>query len=121
MTISHPANLSSDWACEDCDAVVDNKTVCDLFNMADTVNEDTKVDDDDDDDEQIMKLEAAIYKLSFLVHHNNYWNIQVDPKGHKNVFYYMTNFCSGTTEPDRQICSKITIVKNPVAEKNSTL
>ena len=82
MTISDPGNLSSDWACGECDAVVANDMVCDLFNMADAVNEDTKVDDknDHDVDQQIMKLESAIYKLSFLVHHNNYWNIQVEKK-----------------------------------------
>ena len=81
VTIVNPGNLSSDWACGDCDAVVANETVCDLFNMADTVSEDTNDDEDDDGlDEQIVKLEAAIYKLSFLVHHNNFLNIQVDKK-----------------------------------------
>ena len=87
--MSNPWDLCSDWICQECDSAISNETVCDMFNIADTVHEDTEADASDDIDEQIMKLEAAIYKLSLLVHHNNYWNMQV----HKGSFKYSLFFC----------------------------
>ena len=63
---------------------MDHNEVCDILNLAAGVTEEIDFDEDLDEvvelssiQEIINTLETALYKLSFIVHHNNYCCILV--------------------------------------------
>lgn len=63
---------------------MDHNEVCDILNLATGVTEEIDFDEDLDEVEEISSieeiintLETALYKLSFIVHHNNYCSILV--------------------------------------------
>ena len=73
---------------------MDHNEVCDILNLAAGVTEEIDFDEDLDEVEEISSieeiintLETALYKLSFIVHHNNYCSILV-----KTLFLTMVRF-----------------------------